>query len=56
MPKAGIPDSQRAALRHYYAEQVSQGKVFQKQYVEWFKCQYQRTLTQSTVFESLSTK
>ena len=52
MPRIGISDEQRRALRAWYRSQPS--TVRQIDAIEWFEKQYHRRLRQSTVSESLS--
>ena len=52
MPKrAGVTASQRLALRSYAQQNPNLRQI---QLKEWFKSQFQRTITQPTVSESLS--
>ena len=56
MPKAGIPDSQRAALCKFFQEESEKRKVAQIQCATWFYEKYGHAIRQSTVSESLTSK
>ena len=52
MPRTGITDEQRRALRRWYRDQPS--SVRQIDAIKWFEAQFNHRIRQSTVSESLS--